>query len=312
MDRVAEAQFYPTADNPVPPGGRAISIAVDSNVRIRAAEWSKGTRGTIFVLPGRTEAIEKYFETIKELLAQEFSVVILDWRGQGASSRALPDMLKGHVRDFSDYLADLSAVLQAFENGLPQPFLILAHSMGGNIALRALHDWPKRFAGAALSAPMIGLKQVPGTLAAILGHILSPQAYVPNGQRFDPYTERFESNLVTHDAKRFARNIGILKANPALALGSPTWGWLRAALASNRMILRAGYLETITAPVLILSAGAERIVDNNAHVAAAKALARVTQMVIAGARHEILQETDFVRSEFWRRFSSFAGGFGAS
>jgi lysophospholipase len=308
MGAMTDTALYPTADNPCPPEGRAFLIALKPDLAIRVAHWPGGERGTVLVLQGRTEYIEKYFETIAGLKARGFSVAALDWRGQGASSRALKDPLKGHVNDFAEYLKDLGALLDAFGAQLPKPILILAHSLGAHIALRALHDWPGRVQGAALTAPMIRIKQVPGALVMLLSRFLAPDLYVP-GKPFDPYTERFESNLVTHDARRFARNRGIINAHRALALGSPTWGWLQAASASSAELMRRGYLETIRAPVLILSAEAERLVDNAAQVAAARHMRRVTQIILPGARHEILQETDVILQEFWRRFDGFTAAF---
>lgn len=308
MVGVSGAELYPTADNPCPAGAVASFLSLRTDLRIRTALWRGGARGSVLVLQGRTEYIEKYFETIGELSARGFTVAALDWRGQGASSRALPDSLRGHVHDFTDFTEDLAALLAAYEAELPKPLLILAHSMGGHVALRALHDWPGRFGGAVLSAPMIRIRQVPGFLVMLLSRFLAPDLYVQGP--FDPYTERFESNMVTHDAARFARNLGIIRSHPALALGAPTWGWLQAAIASSSLLMRRGYLEAIKAPVLILSAEKERLVDNAAHVAAAKRLRRVTQIVLAGARHEILQETDAIRREFWTRFDAFTEGLG--
>jgi lysophospholipase len=310
MGAISEAELYPTPDNPCPPGGQAFFVQLKPDLKIRGAHWPGGQRGTALVLQGRTETIEKYFETIGALRARDFTVAALDWRGQGASSRALADPLKGHIGNFAEFMEDLAALLGALETQLPKPLLILAHSMGGHIALRALHDWPERFQGAVLSAPMLRIKQAPGPLVMILSRFLPPDLYLP-GKPFDPFAERFEANLVTHDGRRFMRNIEIIRAHKALALGSPTWGWLQAATLSTRLIMGRGYLEAVRAPVLILSAEAERLVDNAAHVAAAKRLRRVTQIVVAGARHEILQETESIRQEFWRRFDSFTAAFNA-
>ena len=310
MEGMIEAPFYPTPDNPCPAGGAAFFISLKPGLNIRCAYWPGGRRGAVIVLPGRTEYIEKYFETIGDLRARDFAVAAIDWRGQGASSRSLSNPLKGHVLSFTEFLEDLDAVLKALGPRLTAPLLILAQSMGGNIALRALHDWPDRFQGAVLCAPMIRIRQAPGALVMLLSRFLASDLYVP-GPAFDPYAERFESNLVTHDQRRFARNLKVITTHRALALGTPTWGWLQAACQSGALICRRGYLDTVRAPVLILTAEAERLVDNAAHVAAAKRLKRVTQIVVSGARHEILQETDAIRQELWRRFDGFAAGFSA-
>ena len=39
------------------------------------------------MLTGRTEYVEKYFETIGDILERGFAVAILDWRGQGGSGK---------------------------------------------------------------------------------------------------------------------------------------------------------------------------------------------------------------------------------
>ncbi|MBU6474220.1 MAG: alpha/beta hydrolase, partial [Alphaproteobacteria bacterium] len=58
------------------------------------AEAGRSHRGVCVLLSGQTEFIEKYGEVIGELCARGFRVATLDWRGQGASRRALPDPLK--------------------------------------------------------------------------------------------------------------------------------------------------------------------------------------------------------------------------
>ena len=44
-------------------------------------------RGTVLLLHGRTEFIEKYYPVIEKLLQRGFAVATLDWRGQGLSER---------------------------------------------------------------------------------------------------------------------------------------------------------------------------------------------------------------------------------
>ena len=71
-------------------------------------------RGTILLLTGRGEFIEKYAtEVVGELLGRGFAVIALDWRGQGLSYRPLADHEKGHIDSFDTYLADLKLFLQS-------------------------------------------------------------------------------------------------------------------------------------------------------------------------------------------------------
>ena len=64
---------------------------------------------------GRTEPIEKYYETASELTARGFVVLCHDWRGQGLSWRLLPDRLKGHAAGSDDFVTDYAAMVAAFE-----------------------------------------------------------------------------------------------------------------------------------------------------------------------------------------------------
>ena len=300
MARRLPGEFYPTADNPCPSGGTAFSLELSPALKIRIAHWTGGVRGTVFVLPGRSECIEKYFETIGDLIARGFSVAAIDWRGQGASSRLLPNPLKGHVGDFAEYLADFGALLSALEGEAPKPHLLLAHSMGANIAMRVLSEWP-RFQGALFTSPMLGLVQS-GPAIAALAAIWPPEAFVPGGAQFDPYTEAFASNPVTRDARRFQRNLAIIQTHRALALGGATGGWVKAALRSNALIGRPSFLARIKVPVVILTAAKEKIVSNREQARIAKRLTQGSQVVIADAYHELLQERDLIRAQVWHAF----------
>ncbi|MGH6936295.1 MAG: alpha/beta hydrolase, partial [Methylocella sp.] len=124
--------------NPVPPGAVVLAIAARDKWNLRAARWSCGAdcAGTIAILPGRAEFIEKYFEVIGELLSRNFDVAILDWRGQGLSGRLVDDPGKGHIRDFRAYGNDLEALAeQVLEPFCRPPWFALGHSMGAAIAL---------------------------------------------------------------------------------------------------------------------------------------------------------------------------------
>ena len=126
--------------------------------RVRAAVWPGGARGAVFLCSGRTEYIEKYGRVIGELTARGFSVVTCDWRGQGLSDRALADPMKGHVGDFAEYQRDVEAVLASPEAAAVGPTrVMICHSMGGAIGLRALVDGRVAPEAVIFSAPMFGL-----------------------------------------------------------------------------------------------------------------------------------------------------------
>ena len=110
-----------TPSNPVPEGARAGYFVTSDNVRLRYALFPrKGEvpRGTVCILQGRAEFIEKYFETIADFQARGFAVATFDFRGQGGSERVVPGRL-GYVDRFEDYWTDLRSfhVRHARQNG---------------------------------------------------------------------------------------------------------------------------------------------------------------------------------------------------
>ena len=128
------------ARNPVPSGAIAGLIQGYDGAPLRYARWSETTstgRGTVVIVPGRSEFIEKYFETVADLRRRGFAVAIMDLRGQGGSKRMLDNPLKGHVRHFREYDYDLALFMKdvVFPN-MPGPYLALGHSLGGHILMR--------------------------------------------------------------------------------------------------------------------------------------------------------------------------------
>lgn len=301
---------------PVPGDGAAEWVSGDGGRRLRAALFRPGTaaRGSIVLSPGRTEPIEKYFEAAGEWLDRGFVVLIHDWRGQGLSDRLLADPLRGHVAGgYRPYLADFRAVLDAFADRLPKPWIAVGHSMGGCLTLLALAEGEDRFAGAVLSAPMLGVRlgRTPEPVARVVARLMTLIGrggdHVPSGAAVDPYYARFDGNPLTHDARRFGRMTALTKAAPELALGAPTWSWLDFALSADARLARPEVLRKVQTPVTILIAGDDRIVDNAASVAAARRLPRGELVEVPGALHEILMETDEMRNFFQKVLDALTG-----
>jgi lysophospholipase len=268
------------------------------------------------LLHGQTEFIEKYLEVIGELLARGYTVATMDWRGQGGSSRALDDPLKAHIADFSQYESDLQIFMdKVVRNLTDRPPIALAHSMGAHILLRAMHDRPKQFSAAALSAPMLQAltRGYPPRLARLMcraQNFTGRQAqWVMGMQERDPLKMTFLDQLVTSDPRRFERTQTFLREHPGLRLAGPTWGWLEAAYHSMDLVMSPGYPEAITTPTLIVSAGRDRIVDTNATREFARRLPHGRYEEIVEAEHEILMETDAIRDRFWTAFDEFTANY---
>ena len=302
-----------------PAGGRIDSLRSADGACIRYGIWpaaaSAVSRGTALLLPGRTEFIEKYFEPIWELTDRGFHVVMLDWRGQGLSSRPTDNPSKDHVTSFRPRLDDLGRLVdQVVLADCPRPLSLVAHSMGGHLALRYLHDHPGLVKQAALLSPMIGihLGRMPENLArGIVGVACRAglgESYALGRGDYGSYQQGEQwRDMLTSDPDRFRVEHDMIAENPALALGGVTYGWLKAAFGSIDRLFVPGYAEEIGTPMLIAMAGRERVVDNRRTERLAARLPNCELIEIAGARHELLKESDAFRRQLWAAFDRFVG-----
>jgi len=307
------------ARNPVPTGAVTGMLTAADGLRLRYARWeaTRGPRrGTVVIAPGRGEFIEKYFEVVAELRRRGFAVAIMDWRGQGGSDRALDNPRKGHVGDFAEYDRDLRQfMLEIVLPDCPAPFAGLGHSMGGALLIRNAIRPGSWFDRMILTAPMLAfsaekmgypqrLVRAYCTAACLAGF---GGSFIPGGHEVMPDQKRFEDNQLTSDRERWQRITGVLEVAPQLGLGSPTVGWVRAALAALAELQGPGCPRRVLVPMLVFAAGADRIVDSRAVEDFAVQLKIGALVRLPGSRHEILQENDPLRLRFWAAFDAYMG-----
>ncbi len=299
---------------PVPAGAEPSWFSGVGGARLRAAFFPATTdtpRGSVVVSGGRTEPIEKYFEVIEELRARGFVVLAHDWRGQGLSQRLLPERWRGHASGYRDFLGDYQALLAAYETRLPKPWIALSHSMGGCLTALVLAGGESRFAGAAFSAPMLGLLSGAWPMPVAVGlargaRLIGAVDKMTPGYQTSPIAVPFEDNVLTHDRRRFDRDRAQLTACPDLALGGPTWGWLNFAFDAIKELRRGPGVPKIAIPVVTVGAGDDRLVDVEGERFITGRMPKGRYVEIPGAFHEILQETDDIRAVFWREFDALA------
>ena len=310
----AAALFEDIADGP--PGGRAVWLRTSDEVRLRMAYWPGGPRGVVMVFPGRTEVVEKYGRVAADLAAAGYGAFAIDWRGQGLSDRAPGgDPLLGHVGDFAEFQLDVAAYAAAVAkvSGGQVP-CVLAHSMGGCIALRALTGGLAARA-AAFSAPMWGIP-----LGSVLrGGVRMLRAagrwagvdrrMVPGaGIEFRLWENPFDDNELSSDRAQYDWMQAQVNARPELRLGAPTIGWLAAALAETAALAA---LPAPGVPAFCGLGGDERVVDPAAIRARMAAWPGGELAEYPGAAHELLMERPAVRDDFLARtaalFDAVAG-----
>jgi lysophospholipase len=283
----------------VGPGGKSIRVAF-------APYRGKKLRGSVIVSPGRSEFIEKHATTAAEVVVRGFNVLIVDQRGQGWSDRLAANPMAGHMDSFAFAAEHLGVAIAAAGDRLKGPHILLGHSMGGNIGLEAaLAGHLPSVIAAAFSAPMWGLLVPPyaKAMAKFLVSVGQAEAVAPTMPKvWAP--AMFEGNAVTHDPLHFARNNALFLAEPALQIGGPTNGWLDGAFA-NMDSFTPDRLAPLKLPMLVVSAEAESVVDNSAHVRIVGQLANAVLRTVPGAKHEMLHELPHLRAQFWVHFDAW-------
>lgn len=309
-------ELVEVSENPAPPVANVAAIRAVDGMVLRVARWHPDGHsiGTVVVCQGRAEFVEKYFETVSDLLQRGLTVVVFDWRGQGFSGRELANLRKGHIDDFSLYERDLDAILeQVLLPFCPRPWFALGHSMGAAVLLRQSRGGRSPFERMVLTAPLIDINglRFPG-LARFIAKFLDLAgiggAFIPGGGETAMLTKPFRNNLLTFDSDRYERNNRVVAAAPQVAIGDPTIGWLDAAFAQIDEFAAPEYPRKILTPCLVFAADNDRVVDGAALEKFATQLKAGRLVTLSPARHEILMERDNVREQFWAAFDAFVPG----
>ncbi|WP_245409571.1 alpha/beta fold hydrolase [Allosphingosinicella vermicomposti] len=280
--------------------------------RLRVMDWpAEGdvpSRGSLLFLGGRGDFIEKYLEAMDYWRRTGWRVAAFDWRGQGGSEgeRGAPDPQAG----FDPLIDDLAAFVREWREGSPGPHVVIAHSMGGHLLLRALAEKAVKADAVVLVAPMVGINSgpVPASIAPRLARLL-----VALGRGGAPVVSDYQARIAGKDARRnrltscpdrYADELWWQKREPAYDLGIPTWNWVVAAYRSIAR-LTAGALASIQVPMLILAAEKDGLVSTSAIRKAAVQIRGAELIVYPDAAHEILRESDRVRLDAFARIDVF-------
>lgn len=270
---------------------------------LRRFDWAAegAPRGSILYHGGRGDIFEKYLELFAHWHGEGWSITSFDWRGQGGSGRLWSDPHVGHVGDFASYIADFAAFWRDWSANAAGPRVVMGHSMGGHLLLRALVEGVVRPDAAVLVAPMLGLKSAFGArlgerIARIIGGIgnSARPAWRTNEK---PGSKTTRQQLLTYDPDRYEDELWWQAQKPELLLGPPSWRWVIEAFGSTRRVREDARLATLPTPVLLLVPMADQLVDPHAALGVGARLpdARVVRFGDESA-HEVLREADPVRN----------------
>ncbi len=301
--------------NPIPQGAKVAFMKTSDNVQLRYALWrprGRRNKGTVCLVHGRTEFIEKYFETIEDFLIRGFAVATFDWRGQGGSDRLIKNHKLGYVDKFDDYFIDLQSFhSQILLPDCPPPYYLVGHSMGALVALMAGVRDNMMFDRMFLSAPMLEVKgQVlsmgaMATFAETLCYLGLGNMPAASNSGFLTTKENFPGNNLTSDFERYSYSIDIFKKRPELEILAPTFRW---AATSFRAMARAADQDfpiKMKIPVFMLAAARDEVVSSDAIEQMGLQMRIGRHAVIGAARHELFMENDAIRAQVFAAFDAF-------
>ena len=242
---------------------------------------AKDPIGLAIVCHGYAEHCGRYREVAHALVDAGLSVFTYDMRGHGQASGR-----RGHVARFTEYLDDLdAAIAKARELAGELPRVLVAHSNGSLVALRALADPARRpdVRAVALGSPFLALKLAVPAVKKLAARVMS--RIVPT---FAQANELRVEDL-THDVgKQEARRVD------TLCHGVATARWFTEAAAAQQYVY--DHASSISVPTIWLVGGDDPIANPARSRAVNERLRAPTAFHdLTGMRHEVFNETDRAR-----------------
>lgn len=264
----------------------------------------------LLIVHGFTEFSEKYTEQIHLFLETGFNVFIYDQRGHGFSGREVADPRLVHLEQFGDYAKDLHAVVeqQVVPHGKGLPLFLFSHSMGGAVAALYLMDHPERVQKAILSSPMVR----PLTMGVPRNIVLKAIRYYARKNGWDskfPFSPEFTDTPDFNAApdasyERFKANLDIRIRNPQYQSSSATNRWMFEALTVERTLM-GKQSKRLQTPILLISAGQDKIVCNKAQRKFAQRLPNCRFEQLAEAKHTVFAGKPETLQRYYRLLFDF-------
>lgn len=277
----------PVTRTPAPPATAATCV-LPGGRRLHVHDWPcpEATAG-VLIVHGLGEHGGRYGALAQWLVQRGYAVRSYDQPGHGRTAGR-----RGALAHPLELLDALAAVHADFAATLGAPPLLLGHSMGGAVVLRAVLEGRVAPRALVLSSPALRTWVPPWqqALVARLAHVLPGL----------PLRSSLPLDALSHDAAVVAA----YRADPLCS------GWITPRLATflfdsgPHCIARASALRV---PTLLLVAGADRLVDPRGSRAFADAAvdAPVTQHWYAALRHELFNEIEPGRGEVLAHLASW-------
>jgi len=234
-------------------------------------------RGVVMINHGYAEHCGRYHEVAHVIVDAGWAAFSYDVRGHGQSPGQ-----RGYIDRFAIYLEDFAAMHAAARElvGTSAPIVLLGHSHGGLIVLRALtDDRPPVAAAAILSSPFLALRMaIPGyrrVLASVASR-LAPKLSQPNALRVEDLTQDKDKQ-----AERVADKL-------CFDVATARW-FTEAATAQDHVFAHASRIKL---PTTWLVGGDDPIADPARSQAVAAKITGAKYHHLVGMRHEVFNEVD--------------------
>ena len=263
------------------------------------------------ILPGFTEFCEKYAHVAAKMVALGYDCLLIDWPGQGLSGHHGSTDLMVHCDKFAHHITALESLIKQ-AGWHRQTVHILAHSMGGHLALLASDRLADRIGTVAMSAPMIVPRPKPrwliGGLGVVLGAMGRHKHYPPfeTVPSVEKVRQSFHNNMLTNDEAGHAWQTYWFDQMPHLRRYGASVGWVREAYRSaDHYVANKRFLERLSMPMLLMAAEQEQVVSNAEIALAAAHLPNADYVMIKQAKHELFNETLPVDKIVWDHLTRF-------
>lgn len=233
-------------------------------------------RGAVLVTHGYAEHCGRYRELAHVIVNAGWVALAYDIRGHGQSPG-----VRGYIDRFDAYLEDLTAMCSAARTLVPTgaPLILLGHSFGSLITLRALTDErPPECKAAIVSSPFLALRlAVPGykKLLARVASRVAPKLAQPNALRVED---------LTSDKQKQQERLA-----DKLCLDIATARWFTESSSAQSYV--AANASRIKVPTTWLVGGADPIADPSRSKVVAARVPNATYHDLVGLKHEVFNET---------------------
>jgi len=234
-------------------------------------------KGIVVITHGYAEHCGRYHEVAHVIVKAGWAALSYDVRGHGKSPGE-----RGYIDRFSTYLTDFAAILAAARQlfGASIPMVLLGHSHGSLITLRALaDDRPPNVAAAIVASPFLALRlKVPGyqrVLARVASKI-APKLSQPNALRVEDLTQ---------DKQKQAERLA-----DTLCFGVATSRWFTEASAAQDYVL--AHASRIKLPTTWLVGHDDPIADPARSKAVAAKITGADYHELLGMKHEVFNEIE--------------------